>query len=81
MPRGRFVTVGVVHKLRLVPGKSLEAVLVDGTGELTASWTGRTSIPGVFPGAALRLEGTVAMDHGRARMRNPEYALLAAPYR
>ncbi|MPZ87862.1 MAG: hypothetical protein GEU81_07260 [Nitriliruptorales bacterium] len=81
-PRYRAVVVGVVHKIRLVPGRGLEATIEDGSGQLTASWTGRSALPGVELGTGLRLSGTVARERdGSLRMRNPEYALVAEPYR
>ncbi len=74
--------VGVVIRVRLVPRKRVEVDIEDGTGRLSATWTGRTRLPGVQLGAGLRLSGTVAAEPGGpARMRNPEYALVAEPYR
>lgn len=81
-PRRRSVVVGVVFKVRLERGRSFDAVIEDGTGRLAASWTGRSQLPGITLGAGLRLEGTVAVDRdGTLRMRNPEYDLVAEPYR
>lgn len=81
-PRQREVVVGVVHRVRLNPGRGIEVTIEDGSGRLTASWTGRTRLPGVRLGAGLRLVGTVAQDRdGNLRMRNPEYGLVADPYR
>jgi hypothetical protein len=81
-PRQKSEVVGVVFKIRLDPGRGFEATIEDGTGRLMASWTGRSRLPGVELGAGLRLTGTVATDpDGRLRMRNPEYALVAEPYR
>lgn len=81
-PRHRTVVVGVVSRIRLVPGRGLEVTIEDGSEELTASWTGRSTLPGVELGAGLRLSGTVAVERdGSLRMRNPEYALVAEPYR
>ncbi len=80
-PRHRAIAVGVVSRILLVPGRRLDVTIEDGTGRLTATWTGRTQLPGVELGAGLRLSGTVADDDGLKRMRNPEYALVAEPYR
>jgi hypothetical protein len=81
-PRHPATAVGVVTRVRLVPRKSIEVDVEDGTGRLAATWTGRTRLPGVQLGAGLRLTGTVAVDSGgTVRMRNPEYALVAEPYR
>jgi len=80
-PRHRAHVVGVVQKLRLVPDRGLDVTVEDGSGRLTASWTGRTRLPGIELGAGLLLTGTVAEDpDGSRRMRNPEYALVAGPY-
>ena len=80
-PRQRATVVGVVHKMRLVPGKALETTVEDGSGRLTAEWVGRSRLPGVELGNALRLTGTVAVDDGGGlRMRNPDYQSVAEPY-
>lgn len=79
-PRHPAVAVGVVSRMLLVPGRSLDVTVEDGTGRLIATWTGRTRLPGVELGAGLRLTGTVSQADGVYRMRNPEYALVAEPY-
>jgi Amino acid permease len=53
-----------------------EATIADSTGELTAMFYGRTHIPGVEPGARLRLDGKVSMRGGGPAMINPAYQLL-----
>ncbi|HWB72253.1 MAG TPA: hypothetical protein VG452_08540 [Egibacteraceae bacterium] len=73
--------VGVVRKIRLVPGRTLEVMVEDGTGRLTATWTGRSSLPGVELGGGLRLTGTVAeMADGNRRVLNPDWMPVAEPY-
>lgn len=79
-PRQPGVAVGVVSRMLLVPGRSLDVTIEDGTGRLVATWTGRSRLPGVELGAGLRLTGTVSQADGVYRMRNPEYALVAEPY-
>lgn len=80
VPRSRTVVVGVVVRIRLDPGRSIEVTVDDGAGRLTAVWTGRTRLPGVEFGTGLRLSGTTAAGReGVLRMRNPEYALVAGP--
>ena len=80
-PRHPGVCVGVVHKIRLVPGKSLEATIEDGSGRVTATWSGRNSLPGMELGGGLRLSGTVAEDgDGARRMLNPSWSLVVEPY-
>ncbi len=53
----------------------MEVDLDDGTGSLALRWTGRLSIPGIFPGAFLRVRGTVLSEHGRLVILNPLYEL------
>jgi len=53
-----------------------EATVADSTGALTAMFYGRTHIPGVEPGARLRLDGKVSMRGGGPAMINPRYQLL-----
>ncbi|MBA2575351.1 MAG: DNA-binding protein [Euzebyaceae bacterium] len=79
-PRHRGTCVGVVQKIRLVPGRSIDVTVHDGSGRLTATWTGRTTLPGVELGGGLRMQGTVAEEGGRRRMRNPDWSLVAEPY-
>lgn len=65
---------GMVSRLRLRPMNGsmiLEAVISDGTGEVTASWTGRSHIPGLTLGTPVVLEGVVAQDRSGLRMVNP----------
>lgn len=67
---------GMVSRLRLRPldgNSTLEAVVSDGTGELTAAWMGRTSIPGLALGTAIVLEGVVAAEREGLRMVNPRF--------
>lgn len=80
-PRRGATVAGVVHKIRLLPGRSLEATVDDGSGRLTAEWVGRSRLAGIELGSGLLLSGTVAVDNdGRRRMRNPDYQSVAEPY-
>lgn len=80
-PRTPSTCVGVVHLIRLVPGRSLEVTVTDGSGRLTGIWPGRTRLPGVGLGAALRLTGTVGRGtHGTTVMRSPEWVVVPPPY-
>ena len=54
-----------------------EATIADGTGALTVMFYGRTHIPGLEPGARIRLAGKVSMRAGGPAMINPAYELLA----
>ena len=53
-----------------------ECTVADATGALTAMFYGRTHIPGVEPGARIRLAGKVFMGEGGPAMINPAYQLL-----
>jgi amino acid transporter len=54
-----------------------ECTVTDGTGLLTVMFYGRTNIPGLEPGARIRLAGKVSMRAGGPAMINPAYELLA----
>jgi RecG-like helicase len=67
---------GVVRRLTLRPSDgsiTLEAVVTDGTGEVTAMWTGRDHIPGLALGTQVVLEGVLGKDRSRQRMVNPDF--------
>ena len=73
--------VGVVQRIRVVPGRRLEVTVEDGTGRLTAVFTGRTNLPGLDLGAGMRLTGTVAVDpEGVRTILNPAWGLVEEPY-
>jgi len=78
--RHQGTCVGVVHKIRLTPGRGIDITIEDGSDRLTATWTGRTSLPGVELGGGLRLTGTVALEDGVRLMRNPAWSLVVEPY-
>jgi hypothetical protein len=80
-PRHPGTAVGVVKRIRVEPGKTVEVTLEDGSGDLVALWAGRTRLTGVELGSALRLCGTVGEDgDGRKRMRNPAWQTVTEPY-
>ena len=79
-PRQRALCVGVVQRIRLVPGESVEATLEDGTGRLRVIWTGRQLLPGVELGRGVRVYGTVYLEGDEPVMRNPTWCLVADPY-
>jgi amino acid transporter len=59
-------------------GRSLEAQLFDETGGLRLLFFGRTSIPGIVPGAIVRATGRVGEYKGHLALANPRYQLLSA---
>ena len=72
--------VGVVSRLRIVPGRSLTVRLRDGTGEVDVTWQGRSSLPGLGLGMALRCTAAVAADPGGGLvLRNPAWSSIADP--
>lgn len=74
--RGRVRVAGVVRRITLRPiegEESLSAVIHDGTGEITAFWTGRGHIPGLRLGTRVVLEGMVSDERGQQRIVNPSY--------
>jgi hypothetical protein len=78
--RGRATIEGRVHAVEIRPVERntvLACEVVDSTGQLTAMFYGRSHIPGLDPGARVRLTGQVG-TRGRATvMINPAYELLA----
>lgn len=72
--QGRLTSV-TIRPLGTTP--ALEADLSDETGAVTIVWIGRHEIPGIVPGARMRVFGMVAVHDGQARLYNPRYDLLA----
>lgn len=80
-PREPATIVGVVQRIRVVPGGSLTLRLSDGTGELEAVWAARGRLRGVTLGSALRLSATVGETTSGTRiLRNPAWSLVAEPF-
>ena len=74
--RKRVKVAGMVRRITVRPVEgfeALEAVIYDGTGELTAVWLGRRSIPGLLLGSRLVLQGVVGRERGASRVVNPEF--------
>lgn len=67
---------GVVRRITVHPEhglEALEAVLTDGTAEMSVLWMGRRAIPGLTLGSRLVVEGVIGEHrHGR-RMVNPSF--------
>lgn len=79
-PRQRATCVGVVLKIRLDPGRQLAVTVEDGSGRLTALFTGRSNLAGLELGGGLRMTGTVATSDGELQMRNPAWTPVVEPY-
>jgi RecG-like helicase len=74
--RTRVKLAGVVRRITVRPlegNESLEALLDDGTGEVTVVWMGRRSIPGLNLGTRLIVEGLLAEQRGERRIVNPRF--------
>jgi len=82
-PRQRCRAAGVVQNIRIDPREgrgSIEATIIDGTGQMVARWIGRSSLAGIRLGVGLIVEGTVAAGHeGEPVILNPEYQLVPGP--
>jgi amino acid transporter len=78
--RGRATVEGRVHAVEIRPVERntvLACEIVDSTGELTAMFYGRSYIPGLDPGAKVRLTGQVGSRGKAIVMTNPAYELLS----
>jgi hypothetical protein len=74
--RKRIKVAGVVRRITVRPVEgfeALEAVLYDGTGEVSAVWLGRRSIPGLLLGSRMVLEGVLGRERAGLRVVNPEF--------
>ena len=79
--RQQQTCVGVVARIRLVPSRQLDVTIEDGSGRITAVFTGRSNLPGLELGGGLRVTGTVAGNgDGELQMLNPKWATVAEPY-
>lgn len=78
--RSRAKLAGVVRRITVRPlegSESLEAVLFDGTGEVTVIWMGRRSIHGLNLGTRLIVEGMLAEQRSGRRVVNPTFEFAA----
>jgi len=77
--RDRSRVAGVVRRITVRPlegHESLEALLYDGTGEVTVVWMGRRAIPGMSLGTRLVVEGMVGEHLGERRLVNPTFEFV-----
>src|SRR6266508_3464884 len=69
-PRTRVRLAGIVRRITVRPVEgfeSLEAVLWDGTGEVSAVWMGRRQITGLTLGSRLVVEGIIGKEQNALR--------------
>jgi RecG-like helicase len=79
---GKAAVEGRVRSVEIRPVEDncvFAATVADDTGELTAMFYGRQHIPGVEPGARIRLKGKVSPRAEGPAMINPAYQLLPKP--
>ena len=82
-PREPVKVAGVIQNIRIDPSRgsgTIEATIIDGTGEVIAKWLGRSSMPGIRLGMGLILEGTGGMGpDGCLVILNPDFTLVPGP--
>ena len=78
--RSKVKLAGVVRRITVRPlegHESLEALLYDGTGEVTVVWMGRRTIHNLNLGTRLIVEGLVAEQRSEKRVVNPVFEFAA----
>jgi RecG-like helicase len=74
-PHRQPVTIaGIVRRITVLPvegAEALEALIADGTGEVTAVFMGRRGIGGLTLGSRVVAEGVLSAQRGEVRMVNP----------
>ncbi len=82
-PRRRCRAAGVIQNIRIDPraaSGSIEATIIDGTGQMVVKWLGRPEKYGIRLGNGLVISGTVGRnDDGELYVLNPEYDLVVGP--
>ena len=71
---------GVIKRMTVFPmeGKeALEALVFDGSGEVTVSFMGRRGFSGLSLGTRVVVEGVMGEQHGAMRMMNPRLEFSA----
>ena len=81
--RSRSKVAGVIQNIRIDPREgsgSIEATIIDGTGQLVTKWLGRSSMQGIRLGMGLIVEGVGGIGtDGDLQFLNPEYTLVPGP--
>lgn len=82
-PREPARAAGVIQNIRIDPREgsgSIEATIIDGSGQMLAKWLGRSSLQGITLGMGLIVEGTVGIGtDGDLVVLNPDYELVPGP--
>jgi RecG-like helicase len=79
-PRDRAKIAGVIKRITVFPmqdAESLEALVSDGTGEVTVVFMGRRGIGGFTLGTRVVVEGVLGEQRGVLRMMNPRLEFSA----
>ncbi len=77
--RTPVIVSGRITSVRVQPRAgvpTLDATIVDDSGQLVVTFLGRRHIGGVEPGRRLVVEGVIGDRRGHAQMLNPIYRLL-----
>ena len=80
VPRQPVRVGGEVSRVIIAPRRgvpNLEVRISDGTGSITAAFTGRRSIIGIEHGRALIVEGVAVPERDGNVIFNPAYTLIA----
>jgi hypothetical protein len=82
VPRQPIRVGGEIHRVVIAPRHgtpTLEVVVSDGTGSITAVFTGRRKIIGIEHGRTVVLEGVAVPEADGMVIFNPAYTLIAPP--
>ena len=81
--RKSYKIAGVIQDIRIDPREghgSIEATIIDGTGQMVVRWLGRPTKRGIRLGNGLVVSGRVGRSpEGELQVLNPEYELVTAP--
>jgi hypothetical protein len=81
--RKRHKVAGVIQNIRIDPREghgSIEATIIDGTGQMVVKWLGRPSKSGIQLGMGLIVEGVIGTTmEDEPIVLNPEYELVPGP--
>jgi hypothetical protein len=79
----RYRIAGVIQNIRIDPREghgSIEATIIDGSGQMIVKWFGKPTKSGIRLGVGLIVEGVVGRSpDGELQVLNPEYELVMGP--